>query len=219
MKCITQWTTTTSGRIHHLNIRKRNPYKIPIFLVRANHPSNARKGGVYIYFKNSIPWKVLDIQLLQECINFEIKIADKICSFISLHRSPCQSKDGFESSADNLELNLDSIVHRNPYLIVVLGDFNAQTKGLCPLGKTTYEGTRTDGIRSQFWLEQLIHEPTQIIGERSSCRFNFCFSTKFGGEIRCPIFFTSKLSSPNSVCNIQSQSSFSTSIWAWSIAY
>ena len=113
--------------------------------------------------------KIFDIQLLQECINFEIKIADKICNFISLYRSPSQSKDEFESFADNLELNLDSVVHRNPYLIVVLGDFNAQTKGWYPLGKTTYEGTRIDGITSQFGLEQLIHEPTHIIGERSSC--------------------------------------------------
>ena len=53
-------------------------------LVRADHPSNTKKGGVCIYFKNSLPLKVLDIQLLQECINFEIKIADKTYNFISL---------------------------------------------------------------------------------------------------------------------------------------
>ena len=38
-----------------------------------------------------------------------------------------------------------------------------------PLGKTTYEGTRIDGIMSQFGLVQLIYEPTHILGERSSC--------------------------------------------------
>ena len=139
-------------------------------LLRANHPSNAKKSGVCIYFKNSVPLKVLDIQLLQECINFEIKITDKICNFIYLYRSPSQSKDKFESFADNFKLNLDSIVHKNPCLIVVLGGFNAQTKGWWyPLGKTTYEGTRIDGITSQFELEQLIPEPTHIIGEKSSC--------------------------------------------------
>ena len=106
---------------------------------------------------------------MQECINFEIKIADKICNFISLYRSPSQSKDEFESFADNLELNVDSIALRNPYLIVVLGDFNAQTKGWYSLGKTTYADTRIDGIASQFGLEQLIHEPTHIFGERFSC--------------------------------------------------
>ena len=94
--------------------------------------------------------------MLQEYINFEIKIAYKTCNFISLQRSPSQSKNEFESFA----------ALRNPYLIVVPADFNAQTKGWYPLGKTTSEGAR---ITSQFGLEQLIHEPTQIIGERSSC--------------------------------------------------
>ena len=55
------------------------------------------KGGVCVYFKNSLALKVPDIQLLQECINFKIKIADKTCDFISLYRSPSQSKDEFES--------------------------------------------------------------------------------------------------------------------------
>ena len=110
--------------------------------------------------------------MLQECINFEIKIADKICNFISLYKSPSQSKDGFEPFADNLELNLDSIVHRNTYLIVVLGDFNAQSKGRYSLGKTTYEGTRIDGILSQFGLEQLIREQTHIIGEGPPCIYS-----------------------------------------------
>ena len=39
-----------------------------------------QKEVVFASFKNSLPLKVPDIQLLQECINFEIKIADKICN-------------------------------------------------------------------------------------------------------------------------------------------
>ena len=81
-----------------------------------------------------------------------------------MYRSTSQSKDEFESFAGNLEHNLNSFVHRNDYLIVVLGHFNTQTKGWYPLGKTTI-----DGITSQFGLEQLIYEPTRIIGERPSC--------------------------------------------------
>ena len=34
---------------------------------------------------------------------------------------------------------------------------------------TTYDGTRINGITSQFGLEQLIHEPTHLTGERSPC--------------------------------------------------
>ena len=85
--------------------------------------------------KNYLTSKVPDIQLLQVCVNFEKKIADKIWNFISLYKSPIQSKDEFESLVNNLQLNLDSIELRNLYLIVVLGDFNAQTKGYYPLGK------------------------------------------------------------------------------------
>ena len=40
---------------------------------------------------------------------------------------------------------------------------------MVPLRKTTYEGTRFDGTACQIGLEQLIHETTHIIGERSSC--------------------------------------------------
>ena len=99
---------------------------------------------------------------MQECINFEIKIADKTCNFIALYRSPSQSKDELESFADNLQLNLG-------WIALLIGDFIAQTKGLYPLHKTTYEGTRIDGFTSQFGLGQLIHEPARIIGDKSSC--------------------------------------------------
>ena len=105
------------------NLSDDDSFDLPGYnIVRAKHPSNTEKGGVSICFKNSLPLKVLDIQLLQECIHFEIKIADKTYNFISFHRSPSQSKDESESFADNLELNFNSVALRNPYLIVVLGD-------------------------------------------------------------------------------------------------
>ena len=131
------------------NLSNDDNFNLPGYnVVRADHLSNTKKGDVCIYLKNSLPLKVLDIQLLQECINFEIKIAGKKCNFISLYRSPSQFKDEFEWFADNLELNFDSIAFRNPCLIVAFGDFNAETKGWYPLGKTTYEGTRIDSITS-----------------------------------------------------------------------
>ena len=69
---------------------------------------------------------------------------------VDLCRSLGQSKDKIESFADNLELNLDLVALRNPYLIVGLGDLHAQTKEWYPLGKATYKGTRIDGITSQL---------------------------------------------------------------------
>ena len=82
---------------------------------------------------------------------------------LSLCIDPSQSKDEFESFADNLKLNLDSIALRNPYLFFVLGDLNAQAKGWHTLGKRIYQGCRIYGITSEFGLEELIHELTHII--------------------------------------------------------
>ena len=128
--------------------------------VRADHPSNTKISGVCIYFKNSLLLKILDIQLLQECINFEIKIAGKACNFISLYGSSSQSKDEFESFADNLELNLDSNAFRNPYLIVVLGDFLAQTKGWCPYVKQLMKALKLMVLRlNADWNNWFMNQP------------------------------------------------------------
>ena len=87
-------------------------------LVRADNPTNTKRGGVCIYYHNSLPLKVIDIQFLNECINFEIRIGGKLCSFLCLYRSPSQTRDIFETFADNFELTLDTIVNKNPFLIV-----------------------------------------------------------------------------------------------------
>ena len=86
-----------------------------------------KRGGACIYYKISLPLKIKNIQYLQECINFEIKIKDKLCNFITLYRSPNQCQDDFESFISNIELNLDSIMANNPFLTVILGEFNAKS--------------------------------------------------------------------------------------------
>ena len=81
---------------------------------------------LFINNKNFLPLKVIDIQYLQECINFEMKIGEKLCNFIVLYRSPSQSQDEFETFLNNIDLNLDTILANNPFfLTVVLGDFTA----------------------------------------------------------------------------------------------
>ena len=71
--------------------------------------------------------KVIDIQFLNECINFEIRIDEKLCRFLCLYRSLSQTRDISETFADNYELTSDTIVNKNSFLIVALGDFNAKT--------------------------------------------------------------------------------------------
>ena len=51
-------------------------------LIRSDHPSNTKRGGVCLYYKNYLPLRVLNISYLKECLNFELKIGDKFCYFI-----------------------------------------------------------------------------------------------------------------------------------------
>ena len=72
--------------------------------------------------------RVLDIQYLNECINFELKIGDKLCTFVALYRSRSQSQDNFETFIDNFELNLETLYRKNPFFLVAIGDFNAKSE-------------------------------------------------------------------------------------------
>ena len=49
-------------------------------LVRSDHPSNNKRGGVCIYYKASLPLRVINICFLQECIIFEEMIRDQQCN-------------------------------------------------------------------------------------------------------------------------------------------
>ena len=96
-------------------------------LGRTDNPANTKRGDVCIYYHSSLPLKVIDIQSLNECINFQVRIGGKLCSFLYLYRLPSQTGDIFETFADNFELTLDTIVNKNLFLLVALGDFNAKT--------------------------------------------------------------------------------------------
>ena len=170
-------------------------------LVRADNPSNTKRGGVCIYYHNSLPLKVIDIQFLNEYINFEIRTGGKLCSCLCLYRSLSQTRDIFETFAGNFELTLDTIVNKNPFLIVAFGDFNVKITNWYKNDIKSYEGLKIDTITSQFSLQQLINEPTHLTANSSSCiDLIFYISGKSCNGIRCSFFPASKLSSSDSLC-------------------
>ena len=106
---------------------------------------------------------------LQECINFELKIGHKLCNFISFYRSPSQTQDEFEKFSENLERHLDDLRQNNPFLVVVIGDFNVKSNNWYCRDKSSLEGDRVDNITKQYELHQVIREPTHILDNTSSC--------------------------------------------------
>ena len=116
-----------------------------------------------------MPLRILNVQYLQEYINFEIKIGDKVCNFISLYRSPSEAFDNFEPFLKSFEWNLENIVHRNPFLVVAIGDFNAKLSKWHFQFKSAFGGNVIDNITSQFVLYQVIKEPTYMLNISSLC--------------------------------------------------
>ena len=96
-------------------------------MICSDHPSNIKRGGVCIYYKSSLPLRVTNIGYLHECLSFELQIGDKMCEFVALYRSPSHSQDDFETFADNFEITLELLAQINPFLLTVIGDFNAKS--------------------------------------------------------------------------------------------
>ena len=57
--------------------------KLPGYdLFRSDYPSKNKRRGVCVYDKSTLLLRILNISNLDECIKFEVSIANKICSFI-----------------------------------------------------------------------------------------------------------------------------------------
>ena len=65
-------------------------------LVRADNPSDFKRGGVCIYFKESLLIKVLHITKLHECLVCELFLNRRRSYIVSLYRSRSQSSDEYD---------------------------------------------------------------------------------------------------------------------------
>ena len=74
-------------------------------------------------------------------------------------------------------MNLETLVQRNPFLMVVTGDFNAKSNHWCSQGCTNFEGITIENVTSQFGLSQIITEATHILESSSSC-IDLIFTTQ-----------------------------------------
>ena len=150
-----------------MNPHKDENLEIPgCNLVREDRSSNSKRGGVCVYYKSSLPFRV---KYLQESISFELRIGGKCCRFSCLYTSPSQTQDEFETFLKNFELTLDKIHENNPFMTIVLGDFNAKSNNWCRADITSLEGSKIDTIGNSYGLNQLIQEPTHILNSSSSC--------------------------------------------------
>ena len=143
--CLSETYLTSTTDISDGNL------KIPGYIMyRVDHPSDVKRGGVCIYYKTMLPLKILSTNFLQECINFEVCIGNKICRFIHLYRTPSQSQDEFHDFLRNLEMNLDDSFNSNPFLTTVIGDFNAKSKNWSEGDRSIIEGSKIEFLSASL---------------------------------------------------------------------
>ena len=86
-----------------------------------------------------------------------------------IYRSPSQSSEEFDKYLSNFEFLLDYIANHNPFVSIIIGDFNARSNNWCSSDERTYEGKKLESLTSQCGFKQVISDSTHILESSSSC--------------------------------------------------
>ena len=138
-------------------------------LIRADHPNNIKRGGVCIYYKESLSVRVISIPYFNEALLLEMSHNNKKVMVSVICRSPRQTNDEFDTFLSNFQMLLNDINSRKPSLSVVTGDFNSRSSFWWSNDINTTEGLKLLSLTSSNGFTQLIHEPTHIQANSSSC--------------------------------------------------
>ena len=96
-------------------------------LIRADHPSNNKRGEVCICYRESLAVQLVKTNYLSECLLCEASINKKKCYVTVFYRSPSQNSLEFDNFILKFEMMLSDINSSNPHFSIILGDFNARS--------------------------------------------------------------------------------------------
>ena len=138
-------------------------------LIRSDHPSNTKRGGVCIYYKESLVVRLVDITSLPEFLVFEVTIQNKNGYVAIMYRSPNQSSREFESFLSGFEDILSSVLFSKSQFTVFLGDFNVRSLTWWSNDITNLNDTLIDSLTTTYGFKQLISDATHILPASMSC--------------------------------------------------
>ena len=137
-------------------------------LVHANHPNNIKRGGVCIYYKESLLLRVISSPYFKEALLLEMTYNNKKVIVSVIYRSPSQNNSEFDLFLSNFEKFLSDINKRKPFLSVITGNVNARSSSWWSKDMDTAEESKLISLTSTNGFPQLINEPTQIQTSSSS---------------------------------------------------
>ena len=111
-------------------------------VVRTDNPNNVKRGGVCVYFKESLSVGSVTSLYINECLLLEVFIQNKKSYVVSLYRSPSQAQDQFNEFLRKFEQLLCDIISCNSSFLLIAGDFNGRTSSWWRKDSATSEGTQ-----------------------------------------------------------------------------
>ena len=139
-------------------------------LIRSNHPSDSKKGGVCIYYKEHIPLiKQDDICTLNNCLFTEIQFQNEKCFLTCLNCSPSQIQDEFENFSTKFNILLSQINDELSIYLIVTGDVNAWYSRWWRNHITNFAGEEIDFLTSSASYTQITDKPTDVINKSKLC--------------------------------------------------
>ena len=96
-------------------------------MMRADHASSTKRGGVCLCSKDHLPIiRRDDISNLKECLVTEMTVKNERCLLAYLYRSPSQNREQFWSFCDSLDILMNNINSLHPAISIITGDFNGK---------------------------------------------------------------------------------------------
>ena len=137
---------------------------------KSNHPQDVKRGGVGLYVKESLPARRRPgLEAQPECVVCEIKLNRKKYFIAVLYRIPRQTQVESEGFRKNFELMLSKMSAEKPFSVIITGDFNCRSTQWWDGEFENEEGRIFEPFTADLGLNQLISEPTHIMGESKSC--------------------------------------------------
>ena len=111
--------STTSMDTSDLSLKGYN-------LHRADDPDNVKKGGVWVYYKETLAVNFLQTKLNESIVSEVTFINEKKGHVISLYRSPSQTPDQFDNFLLLFEERLQDISKLKSSFVLITSDFNSR---------------------------------------------------------------------------------------------
>ena len=157
-----------------LNDRVKSPEPLlkEYTFLPCNNPTNTRRGGVGLLYRNPLPVAVRNDLSFDESIVVELKFGRKKIFFTVLYRSPGFNHNSLEfqvflSNFEDLYLKIKA---ENSFATFFTGDYNAHSQFWWPDGDTALEGMEMENLLTSLDLFQIVSEPTNFEANKNpSC--------------------------------------------------